>query len=191
MRIAHNVRVASILAVGAFSLHQLRYLIAPGASSSALPSHGYMTDLLAPIAVLALAGALATLIRGTEGAPPARAPLGRRVAVFAAALLAIYIGQECLESIVSLGHPAGALTTLAAGGWVALPLSLALGALGAVLATALEAIERVIAVVHAERRRRSRPPAVRGRELPARGPRLASAPLAFGLARRPPPPAPA
>jgi hypothetical protein len=191
MRIAHNVRVASILAVGAFALHQLRYLIAPGTSSAALSSHGYMPDLLAPIAVLVLAGALATLVRGTEGASPARAPLGRRAAVFAAALLAIYVGQECLESIVSFGHPAGAFTALAAGGWVAVPLALAIGALGAALATALEAIERVIAVVHSERRRRSRAPAVRGRELPARALRLASAPLAFGLARRPPPPAPA
>ena len=31
MRLAHNVRLASILALGAFALHQLRYLIASGA----------------------------------------------------------------------------------------------------------------------------------------------------------------
>ena len=76
MRLAHNVRLAAILAVGAFALHQLRYLIASGASSSGeLARHGYMTDLLPPIAVGGLAAAGATLIRGTEGA----APTGARV----------------------------------------------------------------------------------------------------------------
>ena len=41
MRIAHNVRLASILAIGAFALHQLRYLIASGASSA---EHAAVTD---------------------------------------------------------------------------------------------------------------------------------------------------
>jgi hypothetical protein len=187
LRIAHNVRAASILAVGAFALHQLRYLIASGASSAEHSAHGYMTDLMVPIAVLVLAAALATLIRGTEGAAPARAPLGRRIALFAGALFAIYVGQESLEVIVTAGH----LAVLADGGWVAVPLALGIGALSAVFASALERVERAIAIVHAERLRRSRPPAVRGRALPARVLSLLSAPLAFGLARRPPPPAPA
>jgi hypothetical protein len=191
MRVAHNVRLAAILAVGAFALHQLRYLIAPGASSSAaLSSHGYMTDLLAPIAVLVLAAAVATLIRGTEGALPEGAPLGRRIVVFGVALLAIYVGQESLEAILATGHPASPAAMLAGGGWIALPLALTIGALGALLTRALEAVERAIAIVHAEQAR-SRPPLVRGRALAARRLRLTSSPLAFGLARRPPPPAPA
>src|SRR3954452_4383200 len=104
MRIAHRVRLAAILAVGGFVLHQLRYVIAPGAPSE-VTGHGYMADLLAPIAVLVLAGAVATLIRGTEGASPARARLGRRIAVFAASLLAIYVGQECIEATLTIGRP--------------------------------------------------------------------------------------
>jgi hypothetical protein len=191
MRIAHNVRLAAILAVGAFALHQLRYALAFGASSSAEHGHGYVTDLLAPIAVLVLAAAIATLIRGTEGASPARAPLGRRTLVFSLALLAIFAGQESLEGFMTAGQPAGPATLLLNGGWLALPLALAIGALAALLARALEVVERAIAVSHAERPKLSRPPVVRGRALPARGIRLASAPLAFGLARRPPPPAPA
>jgi hypothetical protein len=182
LRVAHNVRLASILAVGAFALHQLRYLIASGASAGQ-GAHGYMTDLMAPVAVLVLVAALATLIRGTEGAAAARAPLGRRIALFTAALLAIYAGQESLEAILT-GHAP------LAGGWVALPLAAAIGALSALLASALERVERAIAIVHSERLRK-RPPAVRGRALPARGLSLLFAPLAFGLARRPPPPAPA
>jgi hypothetical protein len=146
-----------------------------------------MTALLPAIAVLALAGLVATLIRGTEGASPSGTSLTRRIAVFAAALLAIYLTQESLEGMLLVGHPAA---SLANGGWLALPLALAIGAISALLARALEGVERAIALVHAQPGR-SRPPAVRGRALPARGLRLALTPLAFGLARRPPPPVPA
>jgi hypothetical protein len=192
MRVAHSVRLAAILAIGAFALHQLRYLLAFGSASAELAEQGhrYMTDLLPAIAVLVLAGAVATLIRGTEGASPAGTPLTRRIVVFAAALLAIYTAQEVFEGVLFSGHPAGPAAVLANGGWLALPLSVAIGALSALLASALEGVERAIALVHA-RRVRSRPPAVRGRPLPARTLRLSSSPLAFGLARRPPPPAPA
>jgi hypothetical protein len=189
MRTAHYVRLAAVLALGAAALHQLRYLFALGFSSSVEPAgHGYMSDLLPALAVLVLSAVLATVIRGTEGASPARVPLGRRVAVFSVALLAIYTGQETLEGLAAAGHPAD---LLAGGGWIALPLALVIGALTALLARALEGIERAIAVIHAEQRTRSRPPAVHGRSLPARAALLASSPLAFGLARRPPPPAPA
>jgi hypothetical protein len=186
MRTAHKVRLASILAVGAFGLHQLRYLIAYGGSSAA-EGHRYMSDLLPPIAVLVLAAVLATLIRGTEGATPERTPLARRIAVFAGALLAIFVGQELLEGLVA-GHSAGPATVLSDGGWIALPLALSIGTVAALLARVLEGVERAIAVIHAERVLRARAPAVRGRALPARGISLLSAPLAFGLARRPPPP---
>ncbi len=194
MRTAHRVRLASILAVGAFALHQLRYLIAFGGSSStelAQEGHRYMSELLAPVAVLVLAALVATLIRGTESAAPARAPLARRVALFAGALLAIFVVQELFEGLIASGHPSGPDAVLAGGGWVAVPLALAIGTLAALLARALEGVEWAIAVVHARRRRPSRPPVVRGRALPARRLHLSFAPLAFGLARRPPPPAPA
>jgi hypothetical protein len=190
MRTAHRVRLASILAVGAFALHQLRYLVALGGSSAA-EGHRYMADLLPPISVLVLAAILATLVRGTEGASPARAPLARRIAVFAGALLAIYVGQELLEGLMAAGHSADLAALLTDGGWIALPLAVAIGALAALLARLLERVERVIAVIHAERPPRSRAPAIRGRALPARGISLLFAPLAFGLARRPPPPVPA
>lgn len=191
MRLAHSVRLAAILALGAFALHQLRYLLTIGSSAElAQAAHHYMADLLPPIAVLVLAGAVATLIRGTEGATPSRAPLLRRIALFAAALLAIYVGQELLEGMIAVGHPAGPGTLLSNGGWVALPLALGIAALAALLARALERVERAIAIAHFERVR-LRPPAVRGRAIPAWGLRLPSTPLAFGLARRPPPPAPA
>lgn len=194
MRTVHRVRLASILAIGAFALHQLRYLLAFGGSASAelaQEGHRYMAALLPSVSVLVLAAILATLIRGTEGAAPSRVPLARRIAVFASALLAIYVSQELLEGLIASGHASGLAAVLAGGGWIALPLAMAIGTLAALLAHVLEGVERVIAVIHAERPLRLRPPAVRGRALPARGISLLSAPLAFGLARRPPPPAPA
>ena len=187
MRTAHRLRLASILAVGAFALHQLRYLIA-AADPSAAEGHRYMADLLPPVSVLVLAAIVATLLRGTEGASPARAPLARRAGVFASALLAIYLGQELLEGLMASSHSASLVAFFADGGWVALPLALAIGALAALLVRLLEGVEHVIAVVHAERPLRTRAPAIRGRALPARAISLVSAPLAFGLARRPPPP---
>ncbi len=173
MRIAHNVRLAAILAVGAFALHQLRYLLTIGSSAEvAEASHRYMADLLPPIAVLVLAAVVATLIRGTEGASPERTPLARRIAVFAGALLAIFLGQESLEAILA---PATRRSRRARG-----ERRLARAAarsrnrrtLGAAR-KALERVERAIAVVHASGCA-PRPPAVRGRALPARGRRLPS-----------------
>jgi hypothetical protein len=190
MRTAHRVRLAAILSLGAFALHQLRYLIA-SVGPSAAEGHRYMGDLLPALAVLVLAAILGTVLRGTEGAAHAGGPLARRVLVFAGALLAVYVSQELLEGLMAAGHPASFGALLAGGGWVALPLALAIGALAALLVRLLEGVERVIAVIHTERPLRSRAPAVRGRALRAHGISLLSAPLAFGLARRPPPPAPA
>jgi hypothetical protein len=193
MRTAHGLRLVAILAVGAFALHQLRYLLAFGGSASAELAehgHGYLADLLAPLAVLVLAASLATLVRGTEGASTTGASLGRRIAIFAVGLFAIYGGQEALEAILTGGDPVD-IATAVAGGWVALPLALGIGALAALLLSALEAAEHAIAVAHQERPIRSRAPALRGRALPARRLSLPSVPLAFGLARRPPPPLPA
>jgi hypothetical protein len=194
MRTAHGVRLAAIMALGAFALHQLRYLIAFGGSSSAelaQEGHGYMSDLLPPVAVLVLAAGVATLIRGTEGSSSVRTPLAHRVAGFAGALLAIFFAQESLEGLIVAGHPAGAGAVLANGGWLALPLAGVIGALAALLARLLEEVEHAIAVVHTDRSRLPRPPAVRGRSLSAHRLRLSREALALGLARRPPPVLPA
>jgi hypothetical protein len=187
MRTAHGVRLASILAVGAFALHQLRYLLASG-DPSAVEGHRYMADLLPPLSVLVLAALLATLLRGTEGASPARAPLARRVVLFSGALLVIYAGQELLEGLMAAGHSANLAALLAGGGWIALPLAVAIGGSAALVARLLEGVEGVIAVVHGERSLCSRAPAIRGSALRARVISLLRTPLAFGLARRPPPP---
>jgi hypothetical protein len=193
MHTAHRVRLTAILALGAFALHQLRYLIAFGDSSSAelaRQGHTYMADALPIMAVFVLSALLATVMRGRYGAGLARASLHRRTSFFAVALFSIYVSQESLEGALAAGHPGGAAAVLAAGGWLAIPLAVALGALVALIAQVLEGVESAIASRRAPRRLR-RAPLVQGRALAARGVRLPRSPLAFGFARRPPPPVPA
>jgi hypothetical protein len=193
MRTAHRVRLAAILALGAFALHQLRYLIAFGGSSSeelARQGHGYMADWLPILGAFVLSALIGTLIRGRLGARLVRASLPRRAAIFAAALLAIFVTQESLEGLMAAGHPGGAAAVIASDGWLAIPLALALGFVAALLANALERIEVAIA---ARRTIPVLPRAPRDTGCARRAPSLPHAldSLAFGLARRPPPPVPA
>jgi hypothetical protein len=193
MRTAHRLRLAAILALGAFALHQLRYLVAFGGSSSeelARQGHGYMADWIPILGVFCASALIATLIRGRYGARLAQASLPRRASIFALALLAIFVTQESVEGILAAGHPGGIAAVLASGGWLAIPLALVLGAVMALVARALEGIEVSIDGRHTTRVL-PRAPRVRGRPRVARGVALAVIPLAFGLARRPPPPVPA
>jgi hypothetical protein len=192
MRTAHRARLAAILALGVFALHQLRYLVAFGSSSSeelARQGHGYMADWLPILGVFALSALLGTLIRGRFGARLARASLSRRAAIFAAALLAIFVTQESLEGALAAGHPGGVAAVVGSGGWLAIPLAVAIGFASALLARALENVEIAIGA------RRTMPVLPRAPRTagsarpPAAVPRTLDS-LAFGLARRPPPPVP-
>jgi hypothetical protein len=193
MRTAHRARLAAILALGAFAVHQLRYLIAFGSSSSeelARQGHGYMAAWLPILGVFTISAMLGTLIRGRFGARLAQASLSRRAAIFAAALLAIFVTQESLEGVLAAGHPGGVAAVLGYDGWSAVPLAAAIGFVAALLARALEQVEiaigarRTIPVLPRAPRKAgsARPAAAVSRTLDA---------LAFGLARRPPPPVPA
>jgi hypothetical protein len=193
MRTAHRARLAAILALGAFAVHQLRYLIAFGSSSSeelARQGHGYMAAWLPILGVFTISAMLGTLIRGRFGARLAQASLSRRAAIFAAALLAIFVTQESLEGVLAAGHPGGVAAVLGYDGWLAIPLAAAIGFVAALLARALEQVEiaigarRTIPVLPRAPRKAgsARPAAAVSRTLDA---------LAFGLARRPPPPVPA
>jgi hypothetical protein len=187
--IAQRLRLASLLALGAFGLHQLRYLLAYGGDSGrALAEHGhdYLASALPVVAALALAALLATALRIRLGAGLGDVSWSRRSAFCAAALLAIYAGQELLEGTLAAGHPTGPAALLSAGGWLALPLALALGTAVALAVRLLEGIE-----VALSRRRLRRPlrraPRVSGGARRERRANPLSSPLAFGLSRRPPP----
>jgi hypothetical protein len=155
---ATRLRCAALLSAGALSVHELRYLLAFGDGTShalALQGHGYLVaapPLLAGLLALAGAQLLMLLARPATRGAAGRRPvplLRRRPARFArgaaahprlaawlgssAVLLAAYVAQETLEGALAPGHPAGLAGVLGAGGWLAIPASLVVGAVVALL----------------------------------------------------------
>jgi uncharacterized membrane protein YidH (DUF202 family) len=119
-----RARIAALMAVGTFGLHQLRFTLA-GEDASHVHGHGYLTvagPLLAGLLLLALTLALARFARGRTH----RAPSMLRVWLGAStALVAVYCAQESLE---------GQHALFAHGGWLAIPLAVAIGFAIALLA---------------------------------------------------------
>jgi hypothetical protein len=185
-----TARSASLIALATLAAHQLRYLIAYGSGAHAQllhQGHAYLLGSLPILASFAIATIIGGLLRGTLGGSPARAAVASpalRALAYAAAVLAVFAIQESAEGILSAGHSAGLAAIFGAGGWVAIPLALVLGVLCSLLDGGFARLESRLAKQPA--RLLQRPLAVR-----APGPRLvvplASLPLAFGLARRPPP----
>jgi hypothetical protein len=199
-RTSRTARATSLLSLAALAVHELRYLLAYGdRADEALASqgHAYLSDLGGTLITLALATLLATVL-ASGLAPAARRPgqtagraFRRTAALYAIALLAIFCAQELTEGAVAAGHPAGLAAVLAHGGWMALPLALAAGAVCSLACLALQGVERALAQGGPRRAVRERPPAVaEPHAAPARLP-LVSLNLAFGFARRPPPLLPA
>ncbi len=195
---ASVVRTAALIAVGAFVVHQLRYLAGYGhAAGSELSrqGHGYLEAALPVLAGFLLSALAAGLLRAalgrarhlrSEAKPPGADTLRRRAVLFTFAIAAVFCSQESLEGILCAGHPDGLAAFLSHGGWLALPLAALVGALCALLDRGIVTLERVIASRGRGLGRwvpasSSAPPGRRGL-VP-----LAAAPLAFGIARRPPP----
>src|SRR3954463_14562703 len=92
-------RAAALIAVAELGVHQLRYLLAFGGAAGdelAHQGHSYLgaaAPILAALTGSAIAaGPLRAALRGdNRGAGPA---LGRRVALFSLAILAVYCCQE-------------------------------------------------------------------------------------------------
>jgi hypothetical protein len=193
-RTSRTARTASLLSLGALTVHELRYVLAYGdRAGEALASqgHAYLSDLGGALVTLMLATLLATVLAGAL-APRARRPgqagsAFRRMAVlYGLALVAIFCAQELAEGAVASGHPAGLAAVLAHGGWVALPLALAAGAVCSLACLALQGVERALARRTIRRARRRPPPLAEPHPAPAWLP-LVALNLAFGFARRPPP----
>jgi hypothetical protein len=189
---AGRIRLAAMIALGAFAVHQLRYSLAFGDASAgrlAERGHGYLETLVPGLAVLGLAVLAATALRALSGGGTRRTPILVRALACAVALLCIFTVQELLEWVLSSGQGPDLLALLfGAGAWIALPLSALFGLAVSLLLGGLEGIERAVASALAPAPR-LRPERSRGRPRRARGGPSLGAPLAFGLARRPPPPA--
>jgi hypothetical protein len=186
-----TVRLAAVIAVCALVLHEARYLIGFGdraGEALAARGHAYL-PLAGGLAVLLLALAAAQLLLAVDRAR--RTARGERPASFvrlwlalATVLLAVYSCQELLEALLTRGHDFGPAVPFAEGGWSAVPLALALGALAALL---LKGASRAVAV--AAQRARALPlrPLRAGLRRPAEPVRARGPVLARNLAGRAPP----
>ncbi len=122
--------MAALMGAGTFAVHQLRFALTfrhGTGDPMAMRGHGYLVPV-APVLVglllLAFAVGLARMARGaTDPAPQVR----RLWAGTSASLFAVYCGQESVEGMLTAGHPAGLQGVVGHGGWVALPLALAVG----------------------------------------------------------------
>jgi hypothetical protein len=190
-----RLRAAALMPAAVLTVHQLRYLLAFGGGTEQeleKEGHQYLSALAAPIAMsvaivvgLFLARLASAWRAGgeEEGAP--RHGFLRLALTVGAALLALYSCQELLEGMLASGHPGGFDGVFGAGGWWAVPLSLACGL---VIAAALRGARAAIRWAAARHRR---PRISHGRPAPAsRPPRIAlprPVPLADAAAGRAPP----
>ena len=171
-------RTAALIALGAFAVHQLRYLAGYGheaGSELSRQGHGYLAGALPVLAAFLLSAVAAGLLRAALGRRAgAGAPAGlthRRDTSRAAPLSS---GWASLSSSVARKRSrapspratrAGWRRCLAQGGWLALPLAGLLGALCALLDRGIATLEAAIAGYRALRaparsRQRSRPTAL-------------------------------
>jgi hypothetical protein len=172
------LRAVALLSVGAIVLHQLRFTLAYGHSAGealALQGHSYLPLVEALVAVVFAASLLwfirsLVLARITGSIEPDGLPFTRLWGYASSALVAVYTLQEGLEGEFSPGHPAGLVGIFGQGGWTAIPLAIAIGALIALL---LEGARRTIIFISARTRLRlPRPRRALRRRLPAGFPKL-------------------
>jgi hypothetical protein len=185
-------RSAALIALAALAVHQLRYLLAYGPASHhelSRQGHAYLSQALPLLLGFVTAALLAGLIRAAMGTVPRRtalAPAGLRALGYAAAIAGVFTVQETTEGLLFAGHASGTAAVLGAGGWLALPLAALFGVLCAALDGGLAKLEALIAPGASPTPRRRAPQRLGGPASRLSAP-MASLPLAFGLARRPPP----
>lgn len=195
MRRRHSQRLGvALFPFGAVAVHQLRYQLAFGADASrelADQGHAYLHELTPWIVLAVAAGAGGLLARLARAWRSGESERGRCLAALwaltSAALFSIYVGQEFLEGLLAGGHPQGLAGILGDGGLWALPASIAVGGLLALLVRGGRALVARVARLGRRRPRVAAARAPKGAVRPARValPRLA--PLAGASAGRAPP----
>jgi hypothetical protein len=175
-----RLRRVALLSAGAWAVHQLRYALAPVHGGDG-PGHAYLhaaVPLLTALVALAAAGFAVRLV-----APRSEAPVRRLRAEWLSCTLLLIVAfllQEGIESATSSHGP-----VLASGGWLALPLAVAVGLFVALmLRGARAAVEAAAPAARAARVTVAAAPVLR--LVASRAVPRANAPLRH-LAARPPP----
>jgi hypothetical protein len=182
------LRFASLIVAGALAVHELRYLV--GGHGVGAAGHGYLPLAGLAAALLAAAACAQLLARVTRarrtGLEDPR-EIGFRQAWLVASLsiAAAFFAQELLEGLIAGGRASGLGPVLEAGGWVALPAAVAVGALVAVAIVGARAVVAA-AARRAPRSLRARPRKPSRRPL-APGHRRVADVIATNLAGRAPP----
>jgi len=180
-----RLRLLATLPPAALVLHEGAFAISGGGLRA---SHGYL-ELAVPLVAALTASAAAAAIIAPLLAPqrdprrPSRAPLS-----LAVALIGIFVFQELVEAVLLGGGLAGLGAALAAA-WALPPLALVLGSCSAALIAGLERTSELILELVGPASRPGERPAAAHRPPASELGGPAISPLAFGLARRPPPPA--
>ena len=187
-----GLRASGLLVVAALTLHWGRYLFTYGPSAESelhRQGHGYLVEFVPVILVAALAlaiGAFAVRLAWLGPGGPGRGRIWVAV-TYAVFLLVIFAAQELAELLVTDQRSAWQ-AVMSEGGWISVPLAACLGYLLALADKRLAKAESLVALwLRAPSEHRSRAVA-RGSFastfswIPAQGQ------LAFGWARRPPPP---
>ncbi len=119
--------------VGAYMVHQLRYVLAyrsGAADALAEQGHTYLAQAVCPLIGSLLALAAGQLLWALARPVPISRRGASRLALAASAagaVLGVYTAQELLEGALAAGHPVGLDGVIGSGGWLALPLSLLVG----------------------------------------------------------------
>jgi hypothetical protein len=174
-----TLRMATLMAVGTLLVHQLRFALSGGAQP--VNGHAYLVPLAPVLAGLLLIGCASALARLARGVADPAPRLRRLWAGASASLFGVYCVQEAIEGSLTSGHPGG----FAHGGWIALPLAIAIGLAIALLMRGVASIARraprrwrvpvAVAPVETSLRLPAFPRAVSvERHLAPRGPPLAS-----------------
>jgi hypothetical protein len=184
-------RSAALIALAALAVHQLRYLLAYGSDAHAellRQGHAYLFQSLPVLIGFGLSAIAAGLDRAVLRGPAGTAIASRRqrALLYAISIAAVFAVQETAEGLLFAGHASGIAAVLGAGGWMVLPLAILFGALCAALDRGLAKLESLVARVESPLPR-PRAPRRHGPTGSRTAVPLASLPLAFGLARRPPP----
>jgi len=142
-----TLRGAALLPAAALAVHQLRYALAHGDGAGqalAAEGHAYLSSAapwLVLLATLSLGASLGRLAQRWSAHPTQTPRSTARVWLLASlALVATYAGQELIEGALAPGHAAGLAGVFGAGGWWALPVSVALGGLLALVLRGTEAV---------------------------------------------------
>ncbi len=161
-RLGSRCGPAVLLPPAAFAVHQLRYLLTYGSDTGVAlreTGHSYLHSVvpwLVFLVALATGGLLRAVGRALRGHTSPRrftVSFAWLWLICAAALVAIFACQETLEGLFATGHPGGLSGVFGYGGWWAIPVSVCIGL---VLAVIFHGARWVVGEIARRRRRATR-----------------------------------